>query len=536
MSRNTEAYFSKNPTNIDIPRSRFKRPFDHKTTLNTGDLVPIFVDEVLPGDTVKIDMASLVRMTTPIFPVMDNAYMDIYFFSVPNRLVWDHWKNFMGENTESYWTPEIEYTMPQTTAPKGGWQKGSIADYMGLPIGVENISVSSLPFRAMALCYNEWFRSENLIEPLDINRGDSTTSGSNGTDPVIDVEKGGMPPKVGRIADYFSSALPEPQKGPDVFLPLGTTAPIIGTNKIPEGRQLQQELVGKELFFLRNNDLTSNLADVSGGVGGVGSEKNIGISADLSNATASTINQLRQAFAIQRMYEKDARGGSRYTETIRAHFGVLSPDARQQRPEYLGGKRIPINITQVLQTSSTNETTPQGNAAAFSLTIDNDGMFTKSFTEHGLILGFACIRTDRTYQQGIEKFWSRKGRFDYYWPSLANLGEMAILNKEIYAQGTAEDNEVFGYNEAWAEYRYKPNRISGELRSTYAQPLDAWHYGDKYNSLPVLGKEWFEESKNNVARTLALNTQDQFIADFYFNTIWTRPMPIYSVPGLIDHH
>lgn len=535
MSRNEELHFGFNPTGLDIPRSKFKRPYDHKLTMNTGELVPIYVDEYLPGDTAKIDLASLIRMTTPIYPVMDNAYLDVYFFSVPNRLVWEHFKEFMGENTTSYWTPDVDYTMPQVTAPTGGWEKGTIADYMGLPIGVDNISVSALPFRAYALIYNEWFRSENLIEPCDINRGDSTTAGSNGTDSVTDVQKGGMPAKVGRLADYFSSALPSPQKGPDVYIPLGSTAPLklTSTQNPPPGGTAGTKDINKEVGIWTAQD--PSLYNESNGLW-FGSDGAYKLSADLSNAGAATINQLRQAFAIQRMYERDARGGSRYTELIRSHFNVLSPDARQQRPEYLGGKRIPINITEVAQTSSTDSVSPQGNVSANSKTIDNDGMFVKSFTEHGFIIGLACIRTTRTYQQGIERFWSRKVRENFYFPSLANLGEQQIKNKELYAQGTAEDEEVFGYQEAWAEYRYKPSNISGELRSNYALPLDSWHYADNYNSLPVLGKTWFEEGKERVARTLALESQDQFIADFYFNTTWTRPMPIYSVPGLIDHH
>ena len=556
MNRNTELHFSKNPTNIDIPRSKFKINHDHKTTLNTGDLVPIGLWETLPGDTAKIDLASLVRMTTPIYPVMDNAYMDIYFFSVPNRLVWEHWKEFMGENTSSYWTQTIDYTIPQVTAPTGGWKKGSIANYLGMPIGVSGISVSALPFRAVALCYNEWFRDENLIEPCDITMGDATTAGSNGTDYVTDVQKGGMPPKVAKYADYFTSALPEPQKGPDVFIPISGTGTISGNAIL--------HTAGNKLRGNENGIKSSTHGDGNTYIAGITGDSNLNVTNQYlinqsltykapfdilngyvkgeeltfnpSTGSQATINQLRQAFAVQRMYEKDARGGTRYTEMIRAHFAVISPDARQQRPEYLGGKRIPINITQVLQQSSTNDTSPMGQTAAYSLTIDNQGMFTKSFTEHGHIIAFACIRTDHTYQQGIERMWSRKNRTDYYFPTLANIGEQYIKNKEIYAQGTSEDEEAFGYQEAWAEYRYKPSRISGELQSTYTTPLDSWHYGDKYTKLPVLGKDWINETKENVARTLAVTTQDQFIADFYFETTWTRPMPIYSIPGLLDHH
>lgn len=554
MSRNEEMHFSSNPTALDIQRSKFNINYDHKTTMDTGYLYPIYCAEVLPGDTAKIELNSLIRMATPIYPVMDNCYMDTYFFSVPNRLLWEHWKEFMGENTTSYWTPEVEYTIPQTTAPEGGWEKGTIADHLGLPIGVSNISVSSLPFRAYSLIYNEWFRSENLCEPLNITKGDATTAGTNGTDEIVDAQCGGYPAKVGRLADYFSSALPEPQKGPDVYIPIGSSAPVIGTgtslsfetniNGTTKYAGLAQNNGSAQIYpAFYNKDLTyvsnpGSPVSTSGGIQiGITRESGkSGMIADLSSAGSVTINQLRQAFAIQRMYEKDARGGTRYTELIRTHFNVISPDARQQRPEYLGGKRIPINITQVVQTNSTDSTSPQGNTAAYSLTVDSHDMLTKSFTEHGYIIGLACIRTDRTYQQGIERMWSRKNREDYYFPALANIGEMAIKNKEIYAQGTSEDDEVFGYQEAWADYRYKPNQITGELRSTYATPLDSWHYGDKYTSLPVLSKSWFEESKTNVARTLAIESQDQFICDLYFETVWTRPMPIYSIPGLIDHH
>lgn len=550
MSRNEEMHFSSNPTALDIQRSKFNINYDHKTTMDTGYLYPIYCAEVLPGDTAKIELNSLIRMATPIYPVMDNCYMDTYFFSVPNRLLWEHWKEFMGENTTSYWTPEVEYTIPQTTAPEGGWEKGTIADHLGLPIGVSNISVSSLPFRAYSLIYNEWFRSENLCEPLNITKGDATTAGTNGTDEIVDAQCGGYPAKVGRLADYFSSALPEPQKGPDVYIPIGSTAPVIGNGYALGLTDGTNDLGLNNHYMNYFNGLQASTVAVGKKVGteveGTNtSVKTMSVSedptksnliADLSSAGSVTINQLRQAFAIQRMYEKDARGGTRYTELIRTHFNVISPDARQQRPEYLGGKRIPINITQVVQTNSTDSTSPQGNTAAYSLTVDSHDMLTKSFTEHGYIIGLACIRTDRTYQQGIERMWSRKNREDYYFPALANIGEMAIKNKEIYAQGTSEDDEVFGYQEAWADYRYKPNQITGELRSTYATPLDSWHYGDKYTSLPVLSKSWFEESKTNVARTLAIESQDQFICDLYFETVWTRPMPIYSIPGLIDHH
>lgn len=554
MNRNTEFHFSKNPIQLDMPRSKFDRSSQHKTTMNTGDLVPIFVDEVLPGDTMTMDIASAIRMSTPIYPVMDNAYMDIYFFAVPNRLVWEHWREFCGENRTTHWEQETEYEIPQITSPATtGWEKGTIADYMGIPTKVPGLSISALPFRAYCLIWNEWFRDENLKNPCMINMDETTQTGTNGTDYVTNAQLGGMPCKVAKYHDYFTSALPEPQKGPPVLLPLGTEAPVWSGPANQNGGKLPTT---ENAIYFRNLDGTLPAA------GGLGLASNptgneayiistteqsgtranaiapISLYADLTQATAATINQLRQAFAVQRMYEKDARGGTRYIEVIKTHFGVTSPDSRQQRPEYLGGLRTPINMDQVLQTSATDNTSPQGNTAAYSLTNFRNSLFTKSFTEHEFIIGLACIRTDNTYQQGIERLWSRKTRFDYYWPSLANIGEQAILNKEIYAQGSAADEEAFGYQEAWADYRYKPSRVSGAMRSNYEQSLDAWHYAEYYTAQPILGTTWIDESRVNVNRTIAVQDEleDQFICDFYFNMEMARPMPIYSIPGLIDHH
>lgn len=556
MNRNTEAHFSANPTNLDMPRSKFDRSTQHKTTINTGDLVPIFVDEVLPGDTMVMDLSAIARMATPIYPVMDNAFMDIYFFAVPNRLVWEHWREFMGENRTSAWEQETEYSIPQTTAPAGGWAKDSIADYMGIPTKISGLSVSSLFFRAYALIWNEWFRDENLKDPCMVNLDETTQQGSNGTNYITDVQLGGMPAKVAKYHDYFTSALPEPQKGPPVLLPLGESAPVwagpagINAGKLPEKNGIDFSRIDGSQFgtgvypnLLLNPNTNHEQATLREGTTSqtiTGSQRIYpnNLIADLSQATAATINQLRQAFAIQRMYEKDARGGTRYIEVIKTHFGVTSPDSRQQRPEYLGGLRTPINMDQVVQSSSTDSVSPQGNTAAYSLTTIRKSLFTKSFTEHEIIIGLAAIRTENTYQQGIERMWSRKTRFDYYWPSLANIGEQAILNKEIYAQGTSQDEEAFGYQEAWAEYRYKPSRVSGAMRSNYAQSLDSWHYADYYTSLPMLSSTWIDENRENVNRTIAVQDEleDQFICDFYFQMAMARPMPVYSIPGLIDHH
>lgn len=503
--------------------------------MNAGDIVPIYRDELLPGDTVKIKLSSLVRMTTPMDPVMDNAWMDVYFFAIPRRLVWSHWREFMGENTTKPWTQTTVYTIPKTTAPVGGWAKGSIAHYMGMRMNTDNIWIDSCYLRAYVLCYNEWFRNENLIEPAAMSEGDATTSGSNGTDYVIDPEKGGMCLKATRYADYFSRALPEPQKGVSVYVPIGETAPIIGTDVTPFGSStIDSVLVDKKLGQYRDGSGNEPLYAI-GEVATLGANKSIGLAADLSNAVGASINDLRMAYSIQKLMEVDSRSGSRYIEIIRGHFHVTSPDARQQRPEYLGGARIPINMTQVINQSGQSGE-PLGDTAGMSLTLDSRNMVSYSSTEHQIILGLAVIRTERSYQQGIDKILQRQTKYDFYWPELANIGEQAIKEKELYAQGTSDDDEVFGYQEAWAEYRYSQNRITGELNSDYATPLDSWHYGDDYSTKPTLSDDWVRETKTNVDRTLAIQDQDQFIADFYFDQTWVRPMPIYSVPGLTGWH
>lgn len=555
MNRNTESHFSVNPINLDIQRSKFVRPSTHKTTFNAGNLIPIYIDEVLPGDTFKMNMSSVIRMSTPIYPVMDNANIDVYFFFVPNRLVWDHWKEFFGENNTTHWEQPVEYEVPQITAPTGGWAKGTIADYMGIPTKVENISVQALPFRAYCKIWNDWFRDQNLKDPAMISMDETTTAGANTGDYVTNAEKGALPLKVAKYHDYFTAALPEPQKGPEVTIGnIGGYTPVITraeTNNntqntlkfyanLPKGNTTGGGAFAIMTTTGREGEATLNgYSQAAGGANYDGTIIPINLWADNSGTTATSINALRQAFAIQRLYEKNARGGTRYIEIIRAHFGVQSPDARQQRSEYLGGTRVPINMDQVVQTSNSGDgITPQGNTAAYSLTAFNESMFTKSFTEHGYIIGLCAIRTEHTYQQGIERFWSRKKMLDYYFPTLANLGEQAILNKEIYAQGNATDDEAFGYQEAWAEYRYKPSRVSGAMRSNYQTTLDAWHYADKYTKQPILSSEWIDETSANIDRTLAVQstTEDQFIADFYFACEATRPMPLYSIPGLIDHH
>lgn len=550
MNRETEAHFSSLPS-LSIKRSSFKRPHDHKTTLNAGDLIPIYVDaDILPGDTVKMNMASIIRMQTPIFPVMDNAYMDVYFFFIPHRLVWDHWREFWGENRTTHWVQPTTYTIPQITSPSGGWTTGTIADYMGIPIGVSNISINHLPFRAYCQTVNDWFVDENLKDPCYYTKDETTVTGTNSGSYVTNTECGALPFRAAKFHDYFTSALPAPQKASNsVSIPLGTVAPVYATNtNIPTGLNAgalkfkfsntvsSGNLYGTGIYTFNTTEGNLISTTTASGTGGP-SVVPENLWADLSAATAATINQLRAAFAVQAFYEAQARGGSRYIEFIKNIFGVTSPDGRQQRAEYLGGTRININIDQVLQTSSTTSTSPQGNTAAFSCTVDTGEMFSQSFTEHGTLLGLAVIRTDHTYQQGIERQWTRTEQLDYYIPQFANLGEQKIRNDELFATGTATDTQVFGYQESWAEYRYKPNRISGEMRSAASQSLDAWHYGDDYATLPTLSSGWIDETTANIDRTISVqsSTANQFFGDFYFDATYVRPMPVYSIPAMLNH-
>ena len=499
-------------------------------------------------------------MQTLLTPMMDNVYLDTYYFFVPNRLVWSHWKEFNGENTESAWIPETTYEVPQITSPaNGGWNVGTIADYFGIPTGIPNLSVSALPFRAYALVMNEWFRDQNLQDPLVVPLDDATVAGVNTDTFVSDVAKGGKPYIAAKYHDYFTSCLPSPQKGPDVLIPSATAGeyPVVPrSNVVPDslldGTRYSAKIYDADDdasktraglgFYVSADGLTGTqttgiLNTPSGRTGSVPVINNLWAVA--SGGLGATINQLRLAFQVQKLYERDARGGSRYIEILKSHFGVTSPDARLQRPEYLGGNRVPININQVIQQSGTQSgTTPQGTVVGMSQTTDSHSDFIKSFTEHGFILGVMCVRYDHTYQQGLDRFWSRKDRFDYYWPVFANIGEQAVRNKEIYAQGNAEDDEIFGYQEAWADYRYKPNRVTGEMRSAYAQSLDVWHLADDYSTRPSLSDSWIREDKANIDRVLAVQSSvsNQFFADIYVQNRATRPMPVYSIPGLIDHH
>ena len=562
MNRNVETHFALNPTRIDLSRSTFDRSSSVKTSLNAGDIVPFFLEEVLPGDTFNVKTSKVVRMQTLLTPMMDNVYLDTYYFFVPNRLVWKHWKEFNGENTESAWIPETTYEVPQITSPAGtGWSVGTIADYFGIPTGVPNLSVSALPFRAYALIMNEWFRDQNLSDPLVVPDDDATVAGVNTGTFVSDVAKGGKPYVACKYHDYFTSCLPSPQKGPDVLIPVASAGnlPVVALSQsIPASKFPQSQL---HLTRFTGNDIVNGSSEkldtlyVGSPVSGSHTSVELGRGTSISDlgivpsnlwavsdgkAASSTINQLRLAFQIQKLYERDARGGSRYIEILKSHFGVTSPDARLQRPEYLGGNRVPININQVIQQSGTGSgsSTPQGTVVGMSQTTDSHSDFIKSFTEHGFIIGVMVARYDHTYQQGLDRMWSRKDRFDYYWPVFANIGEQAVKNKEIYAQGNKQDDEVFGYQEAWADYRYKPNRVTGEMRSAYAQSLDVWHLADDYSQRPSLSDSWIREDKTNIDRVLAVTSanSNQFFADIYVQNRATRPMPMYSIPGLIDHH
>ncbi|UPW41930.1 major capsid protein [Dipodfec virus RodF1_66] len=557
MNRNVESHFAMNPTSIDISRSTFDRSHSLKTSFNAGDVIPFYVDEVLPGDTFSVRTSKVVRMPSLITPIMDNIYLDTYFFFVPNRLVWEHWREFNGENTQSAWIPTVTYEVPQLTSPAdSGWSVGTLADYFGVPTGVPGLSVNALPFRAYSLIMNEWFRDENLTDPLVTPTDDATVAGVNSGNYITDCAKGGLPFRAAKYHDYFTSCLPSPQKGPDVQIPIANgNLPVIAGDPIPSslfpmpGAQIRQsdgQSIPVNTNFLAvknggsastgNNVVLANGSGASFAKDPVSFDNLWALTSD--GVTAATVNQLRMAFQIQKLYEKDARGGTRYIEILKSHFGVTSPDARLQRPEYLGGNRVPINVNQIVQQSQTTDQSPQGNPVGLSVTSDTHHDFRKSFVEHGFIIGLMVARYDHTYQQGLERFWSRKDRFDYYWPVFANIGEQAVKNQEIFAQGTTADSEVFGYQEAWADYRYKPNHVTGQMRSQYAQSLDVWHLADDYAQLPALSDAWIREDPKNIDRVIAVTSavSHQFFADIYVENRSTRPMPMYSIPGLIDHH
>lgn len=574
-SRRKNNRFSQIP-NSPIQRSVFDRSHDYKTTMDAGYLIPFFVDEVLPGDTFKLRVNAFVRMNTLVAPFMDNVFMDTFFFFVPSRLVWDNWQRFCGEQKNP--GDSTDFLIPSLSGTNT-FANGSIFDYMGLPTGVAlnptNTPINALPFRAYNLIYNEWFRDENLIDSIPVTTGD-------GPDPISNYTLR----KRAKRHDYFTSALPWPQKGPSVDVGLTGNAPVVGfgdgsrwnfsSDNTYSGTQAifgnpvdVLDNIGLQVFTNREMFSTSTMVPImqetnqSGRWANIGNqdqsdgdnisptrairgegfylpngilENSSGVTpyADLSGVSAITINDLRQAFQIQKFYEKWARGGSRYTETLRVMFNVISPDARLQRPEYLGGTHSRVNVVPTAQTSSTDSVSPQSNLSAFGVLGDSAHGFNKSFVEHGYVIGLCCLRADITYQQGLNRMWSRRQLFDFYWPTLAHLGEQVVYNKEIYTQGTADDNGVFGYQERYAEYRYKPSMITGKLRSTDAQSLDVWHLAQKFDSLPKLNQDFIEENPP-IARVIAVQNEPQFFADFWFDLKTSRPMPVYSVPGLVDH-
>ena len=521
----------------DIPRSRFSMQKTLKTTFDSGYLVPIMCEEVLPGDTFNVNVTMFGRLATPIFPVMDNLHLDSFFFFVPNRLVWTNWVKFMGEQDNP--SDSISYSIPQQVSPASGYAIGSLQDYMGLPtvgqVGTGNtVSHSALPIRAYNLIYNQWFRDENLQNSVTVDKGDGpdTTPSTNYT--LL---------RRGKRHDYFTSSLPWPQKGGTaVTLPLGTSAPIKsdGSSMQMRGATGGMTTIGSATG-LAGSAVAATSATTSAAFNwGAAGASTTGLYADLSSATAATINQLRQSFQIQKLLERDARGGTRYTEILRSHFGVTSPDARLQRPEYLGGGSTPINISPIAQTTGTGltgQTTPQGNLAAMGTYLANGHGFTQSFVEHGYVIGIVSVRADLTYQQGLRRHWSRSTRYDFYFPVFAMLGEQSVLNKEIYVRGDSNDNSVFGYQERWAEYRYNPSEITGLFRSTAAGTIDPWHYAQKFTSLPTLNSTFIQDTpplSRNLAVGASANGQ-QFLLDAFFTNQAARPLPMYSVPGLIVH-
>lgn len=514
----------------EIQRSSFDRSSGLKTTIDAGLLIPIFADEVLPGDTYSLNSTIFGRLSTPLRPVMDNLFANTFFFFVPNRLLWSNWQRFMGEQDNP--TDSVDFLVPQITSPAGGYTELSIYDYFGIPTKIAALSHSALWLRAYNLVWNQWFRDQNLQNSVTVPLGDGPDT--PGTYVLL---------RRGKRHDYFTSSLPWPQKGSAVSIPLGTTAPITGLG-IPSGSAFVAS--GGNVFG------TSAAGDMAAGVPiaasgtsvlamrgaavGPGSGSNRPqVFADLSNATAATINQLRQAFQVQKLHERDARGGTRYTEIVRSHFNVVSPDARLQRAEYLGGGQTSINVHQVPQTAPTvSGSTPQGNLAAYGIASGSGHGFSKSFTEHGVILGLLSVRADLNYQQGLNRMWSRRTKLDFYWPALAHIGEQAVLQKEIFATGTAADDGAWGYQERYGEYRYKPSIVTGLMRSNSATPLDSWHLAQNFAAAPALNAAFIVDNPP-IARIVAVPAEPNFIFDIFHSLRCARPMPVYGVPGLIDH-
>lgn len=532
-------------------RTKFDRSHVYKTTFNAGKLIPIFVDEVLPGDTTRMSINYFARLATPIKPIMDNIYLDWFFFFVPNRLVWEHWQNFCFEQEDP--DDSTDYVIPTITATgnSDNTYVGSLWDYFGLPVNTSgNLSgISALPFRAVYLIWNEWFRDENLQKSVKIQKGDTNEvlDSSRAADQPswvfssdTAIVKGLACPPRGKRHDYFTSALPWTQKGPGVNISLTGNAPVFG-----DGQRLglAPNAAGNAVGYLgmtgnvgtifRNEDGSEWNSGQTAFVTSDGSKS--GLLADLSDVSAITINGLRTAFQMQKFYERLARGGSRYTEVLRSFFGVVSPDARLQRPEFLGSFTKMVMVNPIAQTSATNDTSPQGNLSAYGVTASNFHGFTKSFVEHGYIIGFVCARADLTYQQGINKMWLRSTVYDFYWPTFAHLGEQAIELREIYAQGTEADTTVFGYQERYAEYRYKPSQITGKFRSSVTGGnLDVWHLSQFFSNAPTLNEEFITENPP-VKRIIAVQDEPEFLLDIGFRYTTVRPMPMFGTPGLVDH-
>lgn len=549
QDRNAESHFGHiEPTNIK--RSMFNLLFRNLSTCNAGKIIPFLAyPDILPGDTISAKTSAVVRMQTPLNPTMDDAFVDTYYFAIPHRLVWTHWKEFMGENKDSAWISSTQYQVPKLTTPTGGAVKGTIMDYMGIPKGVAGLDFQALPIRAYVLTYNTWFRNQNLIAPATEYDDDTNRTASNTT-----TELGGLPFNAAKIADYFTTCLPEPQKGTATPIPLGSSAPVYaGIDqptpiskeaihfKVTNGSLSEITAGSYNMGLLKDNDTdygytSFNATNTTGEAWPVYPSN---LYTDLTQATAATINALRLYFQVQRLKELGGRAGTRYFEVLKSEFGTAPSMTALQYPEYLGGKRTPLDLTQIVQNStSTGSTAPLGWTGGMSHTAFSNEDFTKSFQEHCILLGVMVIRQYHTYQQGLARFWSRLDKLDYYTPMLAHLGEQPVYKKEIMATGNSEsDNAVFGYQERWAEYKYGQQIITGEMNSTYATSLDVWHYGDEYASVPTLAQNWIEETSDYIDRTLAVSQSvaDQFKFDIVTNITATRAMPVYCTPGLIDH-
>nr|DAU50259.1 MAG TPA: Major capsid protein [Microviridae sp.] len=527
-------------------RTRFNRDQTVLTTFDSGKLIPFYVDEVLPGDTFNVDTAAIIRMSTPKYPVMDDAFIDFYYFYCPNRILWDNFKYFMGEVEATPWMPKKEYAVPKIkikgtdAAPKPN--ERSILDYMGVPTKIKKeFSINALPIRAYVKIWNEFFRDENVDNVATLKTDDANVDYEFGNEDWVqeaenNAYKGGNLLPVNKFHDYFTSCLPYPQRGPAVTLPMEGNAPVFGYNTIQDTAKITDKIILNQPWPANGTTNFTNTEKAGkltgkGTIEGGNYTAEAFLKADLSSVTAATINDLRKAVAVQQYYEALARGGSRYREQVQALWNVTISDKTIQIPEYLGGGRYHVNINQIVQTAA-NDMSPLGETGAMSVTPINESSFTKSFEEHGFVIGVCCVRHNRSYQQGLERFWSREDRLDYYVPQFANIGEQPVKKKEIMLTGTATDEETFGYQEAWADYRMKPNRVSGLMRSNATGTLDFWHYADNYSTAPTLSQDWMEEGKNEIARTLVVQNEPQFFGAIRVANKTTRRMPLYSVPGL----